>query len=232
MKKILAVLGMAICMIGLTACGQTDSTPVMSEKNAVYTAENEVVAINSIVDQKAEKQYKKDTVTTNAIDNWKTAVETCGQPSKITDVKSDINSETAVVYMTISCATRTMKVTVTMDSDGEVTQFVANPVYSQAENMERAGLNTLIGMGMAFAVLIIISLVISLLPAISKLVEGNKKKPAGSESDVAMDNTIAQIEKNEEQTNDTELVAVIAAAVAAAEGTGADGFVVRSIRRR
>ena len=223
---------MAICMIGLTACGHTDTTPVMSEKNAVYTAENEVVAINSIVEQKAEKQYKKDTVTTNAITNWKTALETCGQPSKITDVKSDINSETATVNMTVTCAKRTMKVTVTMDSDGEVTQFVANPVYSKAENMERAGLNTLIGMGMAFSVLIIISLVISLLPVISKIAEGGKKKTAESSSDTAIDNTIAQIEKNEEQTNDTELVAVIAAAVAAAECTGTDGFVVRSIRRR
>ena len=31
---------------------------------------------------------------------------------------------------------------------------------------------------------------------------------------------------------DEELVAVIAAAIAAAEGAGTDGFVVRSIRRR
>ena len=35
------------------------------------------------------------------------------------------------------------------------------------------------------------------------------------------------------QQDDTELIAVIAAAIAAAEGTpAADGFVVRSIRRR
>ncbi len=33
-------------------------------------------------------------------------------------------------------------------------------------------------------------------------------------------------------TDDMELIAVISAAVAAAEGTAADGFVVRSIRRR
>ena len=32
--------------------------------------------------------------------------------------------------------------------------------------------------------------------------------------------------------DDTELVAVIAAAIAAAEGTTTDGFVVRSIKRR
>ena len=35
-----------------------------------------------------------------------------------------------------------------------------------------------------------------------------------------------------QQTDDGELIAVIAAAVAAAEGTSTEGFVVRSIRRR
>ena len=35
----------------------------------------------------------------------------------------------------------------------------------------------------------------------------------------------------EDVTDDTELVAVIAAAIAEYEGTGTDGFVVRSIRR-
>ena len=51
-------------------------------------------------------------------------------------------------------------------------------------------------------------------------------------------NAVAQIEQNEVQedaqelADDTELVAVIAAAIAAYEGTSTDGFVVRSIRRR
>ena len=37
---------------------------------------------------------------------------------------------------------------------------------------------------------------------------------------------------SEELCDDLELVAVIAAAIAAAEGTSTDSFVVRSIRRR
>ena len=44
---------------------------------------------------------------------------------------------------------------------------------------------------------------------------------------------MAQIEKNEQALDDTELIAVIAAAIAASEGAAsADGYVVRSIRRR
>ena len=49
------------------------------------------------------------------------------------------------------------------------------------------------------------------------------------------DPVVEQIEQREETsqlTDDLELVAVISAAIAAAEGTSADGFVVRSIHRR
>ena len=43
---------------------------------------------------------------------------------------------------------------------------------------------------------------------------------------------VAAAVEEAEEMDDTELVAVIAAAIAAAEGTTTDGFVVRSIKRR
>ena len=48
----------------------------------------------------------------------------------------------------------------------------------------------------------------------------------------AIDNTISQIETQEDLTSDAELVAVIAAAIAAYEGSSStEGFQVRSIRK-
>lgn len=44
--------------------------------------------------------------------------------------------------------------------------------------------------------------------------------------------TVPVVEETVEETDDLELIAVISAAIAAAEGTSTDGFVVRSIRRR
>ena len=51
--------------------------------------------------------------------------------------------------------------------------------------------------------------------------------------ETAADNAVAQIVENEAvQEDDLELIAVIAAAIAASEGAAsADGYVVRSIRR-
>lgn len=97
-----------------------------------------------------------------------------------------------------------------------------------AERMETAGLNTLLGMGMAFFVLIIIMFVIMLFPLFF-----GEKKPKKTQADLtveSIDNTISQIEEHEAM-DDCELIAVIAAAIAAMEGTSADGVVIRSIRK-
>jgi hypothetical protein len=63
---------------------------------------------------------------------------------------------------------------------------------------------------------------------------GGKKKQSDKEiTQKSMENVTSQIAEQEELTNDAELVAVIAAAIAAYEGSGGtDGFVVRSIRKR
>ncbi|PWT27882.1 hypothetical protein CPT75_12620 [Butyrivibrio fibrisolvens] len=100
---------------------------------------------------------------------------------------------------------------------------------SMADKLADAGINTLLGMGTAFAVLILISLIISLFPMIGKI---GKKQPAPAPAKPAA----PEVVEEEDLSDDDELVAVIAAAIAAYEGSNAsasgDGFVVRSIRKR
>lgn len=110
---------------------------------------------------------------------------------------------------------------------------------SIGELMGKAAMDTVMGMGTVFVVLILISLIIWAMGGIPKLQEKLKKKKKEEVQKLkeeAVDNTIAQIIEKEEQTgtaDDLELAAVIAAAVAAYEGAaGTDGFVVRSIRKR
>ena len=97
-----------------------------------------------------------------------------------------------------------------------------------AGKLADAGINTLLGMGTAFAVLILISLIISLFPMIGKI---GKKQPAPAPAKTAA----PEVVEEEDLSDDEELVAVIAAAIAAYEGStsaSGDGFVVRSIRKR
>ena len=108
--------------------------------------------------------------------------------------------------------------------------------YSMGEVLEKAGLNTVLGMGTVFVVLIFISLIISLfrfIPALEEAWKNRGKKSAKeAEAVVVEEATQSASAEAEDVTDDTELVAIIAAAIAEYEGTGTDGFVVRSIRRR
>ena len=105
-----------------------------------------------------------------------------------------------------------------------------NPKSTFSELMAKAGMNTLIGMGTVFAVLILISLIIACFGFIPKIQDAFAKKEAPKAPETPVS---APVQAVESETDDTELVAVIAAAIAAYEGsTNTDGFVVRSIRRR
>ncbi|WP_051199315.1 OadG family transporter subunit [Butyrivibrio fibrisolvens] len=107
----------------------------------------------------------------------------------------------------------------------------ATETTSMADKLADAGINTLLGMGTAFAVLILISLIISLFPMIGKI---GKKQPAPAPANKPA--AAPEVVEEEDLSDDDELVAVIAAAIAAYEGSNTsasgDGFVVRSIRKR
>ena len=112
-----------------------------------------------------------------------------------------------------------------------------NPTSTVGELMANAGLNTLVGMGTVFVVLILISLIISCFKVIPKIQENAARKKAAQKEVAGVDNAVTQIVEQETveeaEEDDCELVAVIAAAIAASEGAvTTDGFVVRSIRRR
>ena len=117
---------------------------------------------------------------------------------------------------------------------------------SMATRLKDAGINTLICICVVFAVLI--SLVISLFSFIPKAEAAAARKKARKieEKELAakaVDNAVSQIETKETEvsevieepedlTDDLELVAVIAAAIAASQNAvSTDGFVVRSIRK-
>ena len=99
------------------------------------------------------------------------------------------------------------------------------------EKIQQAGMNTLLGMGTTFAVLIALALVVALF---GKVVGGASnrtiKKTVSGPAPAAA--PVPAAAEEEDLADDLELVAVIAAAIAAFEGRqSTDGFVVRSIRK-
>ena len=146
-----------------------------------------------------------------------------------------------------------MRLSLEYNQDNVVTTATLDPIYSTGEIAQKAALNTLIGMGSVFVVLIILCFLISCFKYIHMAEEKARKgktaeeKPkaaapvsgpkaaapaqtaanAGAEPEL-----VAAITAAAAAADDAQLVAVITAAVAAEMGTSEDGFVVRSIRRR
>ena len=115
----------------------------------------------------------------------------------------------------------------------ELEDIGVEAVQTLGEKMTNAGLNTLMGMGVVFTVLILISLIIYGFKIFPYLEEKKRTKtnaivdtPAPAPVPAPSAAPVAQAQ------DDLELAAVIAAAIAAATGTSTSDFVVRSIKRR
>ena len=233
MKKFLLVLGMITCMIGLTACGKTEEIkPIMDEATATTTAEYTVEQVAQIVANGMTEQYAKDEVISAALDSWTKALPDIGDYKQVIGSEATIDDEQAIVNVTIEGTKHNAIVEVIMGEENSVS-ITTNVQYSFGEMMIKAALNTLMGMGTVFAVLILISLLIScfnFIPKIQAKFSAKEKAPVQTAAPAPVAAAPVAVEEN--LTDDLELVAVISAAIAASEGAvSTDGFVVRSIRR-
>ena len=173
----------------------------------------------------------------NAIESFHMSGATTGQVQELTDIQVKVDGRELVVTATALCEKKDAQIELILSNDSFLRFMGAalNPVSTKGELMKKAALNTVLGMGTVFIVLILISLIIACFGIIPVVQKAFAKK-GESVNTAGIDNAVAQIAQQEEileEADDTELVAVIAAAIAAYEGSGStDGFVVRSIRRR
>lgn len=199
---------------------------------------------NDVIDSYAFQYEDNMGWLTSAATSYSSALEDMGSVQNLTftseeeyyaflsDIEIDMSAKEVIANIPLDGEMKDANVEIIFNRKGVVTSMTTNVEYSFGELMTNAALNTLLGMGTVFAVLILICFIISGFKLISKAEAAFKNKASKKEiKEEAVNNTIAQIEEREELADDLELVAVIAAAIASYEGTSTDGFVVRSIRK-
>lgn len=242
MKKLFAILGMITCMIGLCACGQEEAKTLSPlEQSLLQLGEGTVADMDAIVADGSMENYAGNPAVYAGFTGWKDALDDIGELKETDGGTVELNEEEMVATINVNVLGTSHNATVEIvfdysTSTGSYQSITTNVIYSTGEIMLKAGMNTLIGMGTVFVVLILISLIISCFSLISKVEEKKKQKAdakaAAASSEVKAAPAVASAAAEEELADDTELVAVIAAAIAAYEGSGStDGFVVRSIRK-
>ena len=204
-------------------------------------AEQSIGMIVGMTDEQLEEVIHPSTILSvpqdsivASVDSWMTAKEELGafQAVKSHDIIVDddmITVETTCEFekSTGTVSTILERSTLTLES-----MTFSGAAQSMGTKMKEAALNTIMGIGIVFLVLLFLSWLIGLFKHIGKIGESSKKNAAPAPAPKAAPAAVpAAAPVAEEVTDDGELIAVIAAAIAAAEGTSTDGFVVRSIKK-
>ena len=259
-KKIALALGMILMIFVLGACGKTDPTTVdyngtsyeeleqdmqlnvsMVQAILAFYGENNLTAEIAGDDDTVVEYLHGQGVTDAqiaAVTRWDEIVKEFGEAKIEQGEEIPMDSfevtksgKTLTTDLTIAFEKKNVDFQVVYDySSMEITGISIEPIYTMGEKMQKAGMNTLISMSVVFAVLILISLLIACFNIVPYL---EKKKAGKQQVTVPAPAAVPVVETKEvQQTDDTELIAVIAAAIAAGTGASTNEFVVRSIKRR
>lgn len=265
MKKLFACICVLTCALGLTACGSEDTLTDYEQTKVTYA---ETLATDYVIPYVTQiatdttgsydvlDEYTADEVAyfvsqnfgfstdgyafVSAIDSFADTIEEIGGISEIGECETTIDDDQIVVNVTVHGADRDANAEIILTNDFflQLESASLSSVSSFGESMQKAAMNTVMGMGTVFVVLILISFIIYLLSFVPKLLakdsapKAEEKKPAAQTT--AVNAPVPQAEPEAVPTaDDLELAAVIAAAIAAYEGSAStSGFVVRSIKRR
>ena len=166
--------------------------------------------------------------------------DTLGQFVEYSKSDIKIEDESVIVNLTAKFEKTDLKVSVTFQDLGtgigavNISLSAEEKEKSIAENLRNAASNTVMGLVTVVIMLLFISFIISrfkYIAIIQEKIAAKKALKAGASAD-AIENAVEQIQTREELVGDTELVAVITAAICAATNKSGDSFVVRSIRKR
>lgn len=247
MKKkislLLCVLVMTLSFVGCSEEKVSETTKLTLEQSAeVFIGSFSQMADEDLESFKTVSDFQLDYIMMSnylpvtgedfltIINSWQAAEAECGEYVGHGDYVVEATNDGYEVSTEAEYKNRKATILFVFDENMNVESMDVSAKISMGEILTKAGLNTLLGMGTVFAVLIFLAFLISLMQYIPVLMDLFKNKDKKAEAKDAVQTEV--VTETVEVADDLELIAVITAAIAAQEGTSADDFVVRSIRRR
>lgn len=220
-----------LTLFGPAAVSASEEIDEALKTQLVMMAEGLTETIIPLSDEEiAGYQESADEFTASAMEAWDISRNELGElkDGENAETQVEMSGDTYVATVPRVFEKAEANFVYTFDEMGTPVSMSVDVQYPMSVTLQRAGLNTAMGLATVFLMLIFLSFIISLFKYIPKLLEGKKKeeKAAAPEQAVA-----APAEAPVQAADDGELIAVIAAAIAASEGTSTDDFVVRSIRK-
>ena len=251
-KKMAGLMLASVCAFSLAACGSQEEaggfqriTDEMAE-NCVTVSQQAVESLASFDEsQLAQMEVSRDDFTRYAVGEWEDATATMGAFQSMGEASLEVNEDENTVTVSIPADFENEEGTLTFvyNYNHDYDQMV--PAYmtvaekeTVSGNLRSAGINTVMGVGTVFVVLLFLVFVISLFKYVGKIGSGEEKKetekktPAAPAQPAAPAPAPAPAAVQETNMDDVEMALVLATAIAAYEdGNSTDGYVVRSIRK-
>ena len=180
MKKFLSLVCMITCIFGLTACGSEETYTDYEQRKmdtAIQIATQYVIpSLENFEDEatlESFSEYTADEVAymvqenvgitvdgyayKTAIESFNSAKKTIGGITAVGDADATIDDDQIIVHVDVTGANQNAQAEVIFSNDMFLSMESAalNPVESMGGLMTKAALNTLIGMGTVFVMLII-----------------------------------------------------------------------------
>ena len=237
-KKASSVLTAVVCAASITFSGASlvladgeidDQTKTTIET----TAEGLTETIIPLTDEQIDAYLQSgDDFTESAMNAWNGAKEELGDMKETGSVEIEYSNDEYTATVPVTFEKEDAEFIYVFDKNLAPTSLSVDVKYSFATTMKNAALNTLMGLGTVFVILVMLIFLISLFQFIpgSGAQEAKAKKKAAEEA-AANPAPVPVAAAPVQEADNSELIAVIAAAIAASEGTSTDGFVVRSIRK-
>lgn len=247
-KRISLLIGVLALTLSFTGCGSKKELEY-DETQLTYVTQF-IIANFEVMDEEAFDNYRQASeyqinkimseanapiepeVLISMMDAWEAAEKECGEYVEHGEYQFEGSDSGVVVSTEAVYEEREATLEFKFDENLNIESLDIAADYTTGEILKKAGMNTILGMGTVFLVLIFLAFVISLLKYIPMLQEKFTKKTEKNKTPVKEVPKAEVPVVEEELTDDEELVAVITAAIAAADESVSDGFVVRSIRRR
>jgi len=216
---------------------ESETEALSQEEQQKQSMAQMLVQFNNYTDEQLDQMMESDNASTKLIAaNWSSVKEEVGNFVEVTRLESSM-AEDGSAYI-VTCHAKYEKtgdtdvvVTYEYNMKDQSTSLSWDIQYSMGKLIERAGLNTVMGIGIVFLALLFLSFLIGRLHIIPDLIEKKEAEKAPVAPAAPAPVAAPVVEEEEDLMDDLELVAVITAAIAASETTSGDGFVVRSIKK-
>lgn len=241
LKVILLTMCMAVITLAMPMCVYAEEAAAVSESDRATIesfAQQTVEQVTSMTDEQMDEILKPSSILsapnkfyTQAVQAWQDVKDELGAFKGTTGHDIEVSEDSIVVTTSVTFEKGDGAVVLTIgreDLAPSSMTFDTGADSSMAAKMEKAALNTLMGLVIVFVMLVFLSFLIAQFKHFGKLENRGKKEEVLEAAAVPV--PVAPVEE-EELADDGELVAVIAAAIAASENTSTDSFVVRSIRK-